>query len=381
MTPEREADHRARLVHERSDADLVIRLEGSWVASPLTELPPDLVAEIERGGLDTIRVEGRGVDDWDSRALIILQEIERRAVEHDASVDRDALPDGLQRLWTLLDEAPEARETPGSDQEGNLLERFGLFAIEFGVEAHGLLAFAGEMTLAFGRFVRGRPGFRRTDLFMEVQKASVEALPIVSLIGFILGVILAFVSAIQLEEFGATSYVADLVGISMVRDMGALMTAIVMAGRSGAAFAAALASMKLNEEIDALVTMGIRPLGFLALPRVLALSAMLPALSLFATVGGVLGGWFISFLMLDATTVEYYQRTVDAVVLTDVLGGLFKAFVYGALVALAGCFRGMQATRSAIGVGSAATSAAVTGILWVIIASGAFAWVFWVLGI
>jgi len=373
-------DAAAAVDHRTADeGDLIVSLSGDFATSPPLAPPADLLDAIARARGARVALTADDLADWDSRILLVLDAIERHARDHDVAVDRSALPAGIRRLWKLLDDAPEARETPESDDEVPFLERFGEYAIEQGVEARGILAFVGELTLSFGRMVSGRPGFRGVDLLHAVQQAGVEALPIVLLIGFVLGTILAFVSAIQLEQFGATSYVADLVGISMVRDMGALITAIVLAGRSGAAYAAALASMKLNEEIDALVTMGLRPMGFLVLPRVLALSLMLPPLSTFAILGGVVGGGMIALLMLDVSTAEYGRRTADAVNLVDLVGGLVKALVYGALVALAGCLRGMQAARSAAGVGSAATSAAVTGILWVIVASGAFAWVFWVL--
>lgn len=354
-------------------------LSGDFATAPPLAPSPELLDAMSGSGGARVGFDVDALSGWDSRILLVLDAIDRHAREHDLEVDRSALPQGIRRLWKLLDDAPDARETPESDDETTFLERFGEYAIEQGVEAHGILAFVGELTLSFGRMIARRPGFRGVDLLHAIQQAGVEALPIVILIGFVLGTILAFVSAIQLEEFGATSYVADLVGISMVRDMGALITAIVMAGRSGAAYAAALASMKLNEEIDALVTMGLRPMGFLVLPRVLALSLMLPPLSTFAILGGVVGGGLIAYLMLDVSVIEYGRRSADAVSLTDLVGGLVKATVYGTLVALAGCLRGMQAARSAAGVGSAATSAAVTGILWVIVASGAFAWVFWVL--
>jgi phospholipid/cholesterol/gamma-HCH transport system permease protein len=214
-----------------------------------------------------------------------------------------------------------------------------------------------------------------------VQQAGAEALGIVTLISFLIGLILAFVGAAQLEQFGAAIYVADLVGVAMVRDVGALMTAIVMAGRSGAAYAAELGSMKVTQEIDALTTMGISPLEFLVIPRILALALMMPLLTIYADFMGILGGAFVGISMLDLSFTTYIQQTAGALSLHDLVGGLFKAAVYGILVALAGCLRGMQSGTSSSAVGVATTSAVVTSIVLIISACGAFAVIFYALGI
>jgi phospholipid/cholesterol/gamma-HCH transport system permease protein len=209
----------------------------------------------------------------------------------------------------------------------------------------------------------------------------VDALGVVALINFLVGLILAFVGAAQLRQFGAAVYVADLVGIAMVRDMAAIMTAIVMAGRSGAAFAASLGTMQSNQEIDALRTTGISPMDYLVLPRVIALFLMMPLLTLYADVLGVLGGALVGILMLDLSPTLYFQQTFDAVGLDHLFGGLFKGTVYGGLVAIAGCWRGMLSGRTAAAVGQATTSAVVTGILLIISAAGLFAVLFYALGL
>jgi len=235
--------------------------------------------------------------------------------------------------------------------------------------------------LAFGNLARGRARFRRSDLFLHMQEAGAEALPIVTLISFLVGTILAFVGAIQLEQFAAQIYVADAVGIGMAREMGAMMTAIVMAGRTGAAYAAQLGSMTVTQEIEALKTMGISPLEFLVLPRMIALSLMMPLLCLYSDLLGILGGYAVGRGMLGISGRVYFNQTVNAVDLGDVLGGVFKASVYGILIAVAGCLRGLQSGRSASAVGEATTSAVVTGIVLVICACGIFAVTFYILGI
>jgi phospholipid/cholesterol/gamma-HCH transport system permease protein len=206
-----------------------------------------------------------------------------------------------------------------------------------------------------------------------VQQCGPEAVGIVSLIAFLVGVILAFMGAVQLSQFGASIYVADLVGIGMVRDMGAMMTAIIMAGRTGASFAAKLGTMKVTQEIDAFSTMGISPLEFLVLPRVLALIMMMPLLCLFADMVGILGGAFVGVTMLDLSLSAYIRETISTFTFVNFIGGLVKGTTYGGLIALAGCLRGFQCGNSSSAVGDAATKAVVMSIVMVVVACGAFA--------
>jgi phospholipid/cholesterol/gamma-HCH transport system permease protein len=206
-----------------------------------------------------------------------------------------------------------------------------------------------------------------------VQQCGPEAVGIVSLIAFLVGVILAFMGAVQLSRFGASIYVADLVGIGMVREMGAMMTAIIMSGRTGAAFAAELGTMKVTQEIDALTTMGISPPEFLVLPRVLALAMTMPLLCLFADFLGILGGAFVGVVMLDLSLSSYIRETISTLTFVNFAGGLVKGTTYGVLIALAGCLRGLQCGNSSSAVGDAATQAVVMSIVMVIVACGVYA--------
>lgn len=243
------------------------------------------------------------------------------------------------------------------------------------------LAFLGETTLAFGRLLTGRARFRRTDLADLVRDAGADALPVVSLISLLVGAILAFVGAIQLRAFGAQLFVADLVGVAMARDMGAIMTAILIAGRTGASYAARIGTMQGSEEVDALRTMGLDPVDYLVLPRMLALVLMTPLLVLYANLLGMLGGALVGATLPGVSLGQYYARTLEAVSLADFAGGIFKGTIYGALVAFAGCMRGMQCGRSAAAVGVSTTSAVVTGIVYVIAAAALLTMVFHVLDI
>ena len=243
------------------------------------------------------------------------------------------------------------------------------------------ITFVGQLTVAFSNLVRGKARYRTVDLIEVIQQCGASAVGIVTLISFLVGVILAFMGAVQLSQFGAAIYVADLVGIGMVREMGAMMTAIIMSGRTGAAFAAKLGTMKVTEEIDALTTMGISPLEFLVLPRVLALVLMMPLLCLYADFVGILGGMFVGVTMLGLSPGAYMRETISTLTMANLLGGLFKATFYGVLIAIAGCLRGFQCGNSSSAVGDAATQAVVMSIVLVVIACGTFAVLFNVLGI
>jgi phospholipid/cholesterol/gamma-HCH transport system permease protein len=297
------------------------------------------------------------------------------------AMDRSQLPAGLRRLLELAEAVPEKKGARREEVRASALERVGLSAIAAGAASREILSFLGEMTLTSGRLFGMRVRFRAVDLLLLIQQAGAQALPIVTLISFLVGVILAFVGAVQLQQFGAQIYVADLVGIAMIREMGAMMTGIIMAGRTGAAFAAQLGTMKVTQEIDAFTTMGFSPLEFLVLPRVIALVLMMPLLCLYSDFVGVLGGAVIGVGMLDLSWLTYMRETANAIRLTDLLGGVFKSAVYGVLIALSGCLRGMQCGNSSSAVGDAATSAVVTGIVAIVVACGVFAVVFYVLGI
>jgi phospholipid/cholesterol/gamma-HCH transport system permease protein len=244
-----------------------------------------------------------------------------------------------------------------------------------------MLSFIGDVTIAFIRLLQGKAQYRRSDLWLTVESCGGQALSIVTLISFLVGLILAFIGAIQLKLFGAEIYVANLVGIAMVRLMASIMTGIVMAGRTGGAFAAQLGTMQVNQEIDALKTLGISPMEFLVLPRMLALALMMPLLSLYANVVGILGGMLVGVGMLDLNFVQYYHQTAGAVRMWDLWIGLFCSAVFGVIVALAGCMRGMECGRSASAVGDAATSAVVTAIVGIIVATALITIVCNVLGI
>lgn len=367
---------------QTGDAALEVKLAGAWrlrgglPSASLLERELDGVPRIKSVAFDTKELES-----WDSSVLAFLVDISALCRQRGIQMDTAGLPSGLHRLLNLAEAVPEKKGARKESVATPLLQRVGNTAIGAGSSLAEMLAFLGDMTLTFFRLWRMKVRFRAVDLILFIQQAGVEALPIVSLISFLVGVILAFVGAVQLKQFGAQIYVADLVGIAMVREMGAMMTGIIMAGRTGAAFAAQLGTMKVTQEIDAFATMGFSPLEFLVLPRVLALVLMMPLLCLYSDIVGVLGGAAIGVGMLDLSWTTYLRETTNAISLTDVFGGVFKASVYGVLIALSGCLRGLQCGNSSSAVGDAATSAVVTGIVAIVLACGVFAVVFYVLGI
>ena len=227
----------------------------------------------------------------------------------------------------------------------------------------------------------GRARFRWSDAFLIMQECGAEALPIVGLISLLTGLILGFVGSINLEAFGASILVADLVAVGVVREMGCIMTAVIMCGRTGAAFAAQLGTMKVNEEIDSFTTFGFSSIDFLVLPRMLALMLMMPVLCVFADMFGMLGGLMVSVSIMDVTITEYVTQTINSITALDFFTGIMKGSVFGILIALTGCLRGIQCGSSAAAVGEASTSAVVAGITSIVLADAVFAVVFHILDI
>ena len=372
-----------QVVMDRVESDvLLIRLAGRWELRNSMVSASTLEPELQREPrASRIAFDAHDLDRWDSSILVFLAGISGLSRERGIALDGGGLPAGLRNLLDLAEAVPGPSGTRSDVAVPGFVERVGERVLHLVGAAEGVLSFLGSMTLTGARLVRGRARFRATDLWLLIQQCGVQALPIATLISFLVGVILAFIAAIQLRQFGAQLYVANLVGIAMTREMGALMSAILMAGRTGAAFAAELGTMKVTQELDALGTAGFPPLEFLVLPRIIALVVMMPLLCLYADFVGILGGAVIGVGMLELSWTVYIQQTINAVSLGDIVGGVFKSAVYGGLIATAGCWRGLRAGSSASAVGTAATSAVVTSLTAVIGACGAFAFLFYVLGI
>jgi phospholipid/cholesterol/gamma-HCH transport system permease protein len=361
---------------------LVLKLRGDWKLKSGLPAPGnlekqfDLSAHPVRLTFDTTELTG-----WDSGLLAFLSGLQELCKARKLEFDASSLPEGARRLLKLAAAVPEREGARRAEARHDFLTLVGLESLALWRSLGDMLAFLGEALESFGRLAIGRARFRRRDLIDTIFECGAAALPIVTLISFLVGLILAFVGAVQLVQFGAQIYVADLVGIAMAREMGALMTAIIMSGRTGAAFAAQLGTMQVNEEIDALSTFGLSPMDFLVLPRMIALIIMMPLLAIYADLMGILGGAVVGTGMLKLSAVEYVNQTVNGVGLTDFAVGIFKSSIFGVLIAISGCMRGIQSGRSASAVGLAATSAVVTAIVFIIVTDGVFAVLTNVLGI
>jgi len=368
MTPPARGELRCE---RRADDTLLVHLVGHWTiragAPIVTEMSQQLDA---RPPVRRLAFEAQALTAWDTRLLTFLRQVLETSTHRQMVVDQQGLPDGVRRLLALAAAVPEREGARRVATRLSWLAGIGTAVLAAWQGAGAMLGFIGEAVLAGLRLATGQARFRRVDLVLFVQESGVQALGIVTLISFLIGLILAFMGAVQLRQFGAQIFVADLVGLGMTREMGCVMTGIIMAGRTGAAFAAQLGTMQVNEEIDALQTMGIPPMEFLVLPRMLALMLMMPLLCVYADLLGMLAGLLIGTGLLDLSVVEYVNETRKAVHLVDLGLGLGKSVIFGALVALAGCLRGMQCGRSASAVGAAATSAVVSGIVWIIVADG-----------
>ncbi len=311
----------------RPDGTLRVALGGDWRLAHGIPAPRGIIEEIEKSPLPKKVIFETGIlGGWDSGLLTFLMAVLSRCTQLGVEADRHGLPEGIRRLL-------------------------------------------------------GKARFRRSDFLLTVQDCGARSLPIVALINLLVGLILAFVGAIELRRFGAQIYVADLVGIGMLREIAPIMTGIIVTGRTGASFAAELGTMEASQEIDALRTLGIPPIDFLVLPRLLALCLMMPLLCLYADLLGIAGGLVVAGSMLDISPVQYLLETKSAVHLNDLFLGLFMSAVFGVLVAITGCMRGIRSGRSASAVGEATTSAVVTGIVSIVVATAIITAISYVLGI
>ena len=364
------------------DATLLVSFAGAWHLE--RDLPSAATVGAELQSAPKVRrivFDTSQVTSWDSGLLAFLVRTSEFSKVSGVEQVRDGLSAGLKRLLELAEAVPEKKAARRADSIPGYFERLGDATIGYGLSVREFMAFLGDLSVALRNFLVGKARYRRIDLLEVIRQCGPDAAGIVSLIAFLVGVILAFMGAVQLAQFGAAIYVADLVGIGMTRDMGAVMTAIIMSGRTGAAFAAKLGTMKVTQEIDALTTMGVPPMEFLVLPRVLALVVMMPLLCVFADFMGIAGGMFVGVGILGLSARNYVQETISTLTLTNVFGGLFKATVYGSLIAVAGCLRGFQCGNSSSAVGDAATQAVVMSIVLVVVACGLFAVVFNIIGI
>ncbi len=362
-------------------AGILLQISGDWqFHSGIPDLD-QLLQQIYPSQPQELSFDCKQLDNWDSGLMTFLVGLINNCQKNQIQVAQETLPPGIQKLLKLAYAVPERKGAHRTVLGQPVLTRIGNVTVEMHRNWSDLLAFVGEICFGFLNFIRGRARFRYSDLFFQIEAAGPSALLIVTLISVLVGMILAFVGAVQLRLFGAEIFIANLVGLGMAREMGAIMTAIIMAGRTGAAYAAQLGTMQVNEEIDAMRTMGISPIEFLVFPRLLALCFTMPLLCIYADFMGIVGGAIVCASMLDISFFQYFQQIQSFVPLKHFGIGIFKAGVFGILVATAGCFRGLQCGRSASAVGFATTSAVVTSIVLIIVADAVITVVCQLIGI
>jgi len=364
----------ARLTVRRTAGGvLLVEIAGDWLDR--TRLPDvsAVAKELAAGGVSALEFEAQGLARWDSALMVRILTLNDLCTRAKVEFRAKTLPDGLARLIALSEAVPEKKDAARKETAPPFLQRVGESGLAVWTGGAAMLSFLGESVVALLKLMRGQAQFRWTDMFEVMQACGPQALGIVALINFLIGLILAFVGATELARFGAAIYTADLVAVASVREMGCIMTGIILCGRTGAAFAAQLGTMKVNQEIEAFQTFGISPFEFLVLPRMLALILMMPLLCIFADLIAISGGFLVSTLMLNIAPQVYLARTIESISLAGFLLGIFKGSFFGVIIALTGCLRGMQCGTNAAAVGLATTSAVVTGITWIIASDGIFA--------
>ena len=359
----------------------VVHFSGEWVRSAPKPNVEALHADIElESELEELHLEADHLTGWDSALLITVLQLCDWAEARGLRTRFDGMPDGVRNMIELSRAVPENTQV-GEQTKSDFLTDVGEHALEAYRGLNGYFEFLGQLCLDLLAFARGRGRLRIKDFLLLLQNAGAYAVPIVSLLSFLTGLIIAFIGVIQLQKFAADIYVADLVGLAITRELGAVMAGVIMAGRTGAAFAAQIGSMQVNEEVDALTTFGISPMQFLVVPRVIALILMMPLLCACADFVAIIGGMVVAVLISDVSMLQYGSQIQDAVGLSDLFVGISKSVIFGVIIALAGCYRGLNCGRDASSVGLVATSAVVTAITWIVVADAIFAVMFHILGI
>ncbi len=353
---------------------ITISLSGRLALENMDSLRSELKAVLEEMRPAQLIVDLAGVHYLDSAGALVLMEMETVAQAGALTFDFLNVHEEARRIMGLIDR--EALTRPPLIPETtsiSILEQVGEASLRMLEDLRQILTFLGDLLTALFAALLHPRSVRWDDVLFYMKRAGVNGLPIVGLIALLLGLIIAFMSSLQLKQFGANIYVASLLAVAMVEELGPIMTAILVAGRSGSAFAAEIGTMKVNEEVDALITMGFDPVRFLAVPKVLATMIVMPVLTIYAMVFGLFGGLIIGVLGLDLTVYSYVQETQKSIELFSLVSSLIKSVVFAMLVAGIGCLRGFQVKGGAEAVGAATTSAVVAGIFLIIVTDSAFA--------
>lgn len=362
------------------DGVLTLTLQGRLDVHTTGGAWHEAMEAVQQASPAKVVVDASRVTYCDGAGIGLLVQLQRHQQQRGAELEVRGLAPDFQSLLEQFEPGRLSFPAPREAERGRLVEEVGRAVTGICADTRDLIVFVGELAVALVCAVIRPRQVRWKDALLMAEKVGVNALPIIALIGFLMGLIMAFQSAIPLRQFGADIFVANLIALSLLRELGPLITAIILAGRSGSAFAAELGTMTVTEEIDALTTMGLNPLRFLVVTRVIAAVVMMPVLTVFFDLFGLIGGGVV-VVSLGFPPVTYVNQVLSAVTITDLMGGLFKAFVLGILVAAVGCLRGLQTKTGPSAVGDSATSAVVSGIILIALADGVFAVVYYSLGI
>lgn len=364
-------------LEQKSQHTYTVTLSGHWTRQHSAPSIDEIRGRLQAPGVTVCFLPDTSLE-WDSTLIACLLSLHRKALAEGCRIELHNLPEDIGALLNLATAVPPADQT--DSRKGKLSQSLLGIPGKAWKGAREFFEFTGEISLSLVRLLLGKSDTRFRDVIDCLDQSGPAALPIVTLLSFLVGMILAYLGTVQLRQLGAEVYVANLVGLGMVREMGALMTAVIMAGRTGAAYAAQLGSMQVNEEIDALVTLGIKPVDYLVVPRMLALVFAMPLLTLYSNVLGMLGGGAVA-LGMDITFTQYIHQLSEAFTGTDIVTGLLKSLVFGALISFAGCQAGLQCGRSSAAVGQATTRAVVSAIVYLVVADAGLNILFFELGV
>jgi phospholipid/cholesterol/gamma-HCH transport system permease protein len=368
----------------RADASepegLSLTIEGRLDSATTAKVWREATSAIEKMSPNRVVVDASKINYCDVSGIGLLVEILKRQQMRGGEAEIRGLQARFQRILDLFDPAKFRAAETEKRKSVNLAEEVGKTVYRIWQDAYDLIVFVGEVFVSLVYAFRNPHRVRWKDAFLVAETTGVNALPIVALVSFLVGLIMGFQAVIPMRQFGAEIFVADLVGLAILKELGPLMTAIVLTGRSGSAFAAELGTMKVNEEIDALNTMGLDPVRFLVVSRVIAALAMTPLLTIFSDLIGVMGGSLV-LRSLGYPFITYWNEVLSAVSYMDFLSGLVKSLVFGIMIAGIGCLRGLQTKIGATAVGESATRAVVSGIVLIVIIDGVFSVVYYYLGI
>ena len=328
---------------------------------------------LRKRSISSLVLDLEGINYLDDFGTLVLLELKHLAAKQEADFSLVNATDSVSQTLTVLEFESLDQETSFEKKPSpSLFLRLGDVGLREWKELRFLVSFTGSVFLQILYLCSHPKKLRLEDTVLCMQRAGVEALPIVALISFLLGLIMAFMSAVQLQQFGANIYVASLVSLAMTRELGPIMTSIIVAGRSGSAFAAELGTMKISEEVDALFTMGFDPTRFLVIPKLVAAAIVVPFLTLFSDLAAILGGLLVGVTMLDLTPSGYTAQTIWTLTLFDVFWGFGKSAVFAVLITWIACFRGFRARGGAASVGEATTSAVVSSLFLIILTDSIF---------